>query len=71
MEVDLDQKKDIFNEIDQDSGLFLHYTAGVPLFFTVNHLSVVLYAVVGVSDEPYTAKPAQLSRHTGPPGYIL
>ncbi len=26
--------------------------------------------VVGVSDEPYSEKPAQLSSHTGPPGYI-
>jgi hypothetical protein len=28
--------------------------------------------VVGVLDEPYTqlCKPAQLSSHTGPPGYI-
>jgi hypothetical protein len=25
---------------------------------------------VGVLDEPYSAKPAQLSSHTGPPGYI-
>ncbi len=27
-------------------------------------------AVVGVLDEPYSAKPAQRSNHTGPPGYI-
>jgi hypothetical protein len=27
-------------------------------------------AVVGVLDEPYSAKPAQRSSHTGPPGYI-
>ncbi len=26
--------------------------------------------VVGVLDESYSAKPAQLSSHTGPPGYI-
>jgi hypothetical protein len=26
--------------------------------------------IVGVLDEPYSAKPAQLSTHTGPPGYI-
>ncbi len=26
--------------------------------------------VVGVWDEPFLAKPAQLSSHTGPPGYI-
>jgi hypothetical protein len=26
--------------------------------------------VVGVLDEPYSAKPAQRSSHTGPPGYI-
>ncbi len=26
--------------------------------------------VVGVLDEPYSAKPAQQSSHTGPPGYI-
>jgi hypothetical protein len=25
--------------------------------------------VVGVLDEPYSAKPAQLSSHTDPPGY--
>jgi hypothetical protein len=27
-------------------------------------------SVVGVLDEPYSAKPAQLSSHTDPPGYI-
>jgi hypothetical protein len=26
--------------------------------------------VMGVLDEPYSAKPVQLSSHTGPPGYI-
>jgi hypothetical protein len=25
---------------------------------------------IGVLDEPYSAKPAQRSSHTGPPGYI-
>jgi hypothetical protein len=25
---------------------------------------------VGVLDDPYSAKPAQLSNHTDPPGYI-
>jgi hypothetical protein len=29
-----------------------------------------LYAEAGVLDEPYLAKPAQRSRHTGPLGYI-
>ncbi len=28
------------------------------------------YTIVGVLNEPYSAKPAQRSSHTGPPGYI-
>jgi hypothetical protein len=31
----------------------------------------LVFAPVGVLDAPYSAKPAQLSRHTGPPGYIV
>jgi hypothetical protein len=48
-------------------------------FFTVQHETksfterngqLYLCPVVGVLDEPYSAKPAQRSSHTGPPGYI-
>ncbi len=37
------------------------------LFFTVYRR---LYPVLGVLDEPYSAKLAQRSSHTGPLGYI-
>jgi hypothetical protein len=34
-------------------------------------MEMQLESVVGVLDEPYSGKPAQLSSHTtGPPGYI-
>jgi hypothetical protein len=38
--------------------------------FTERNGQLYLCPVVGVLDEPYSAKPAQRSSHTGPPGYI-
>jgi hypothetical protein len=35
-----------------------------------NDLVKLLCSLVGVLDEPYSAKPAQRSSHTGPQGYI-
>jgi hypothetical protein len=39
--------------------------------FQVKNLRTILQmSIVGVLDEPFSAKPAQRTSHTGPPGYI-
>jgi hypothetical protein len=42
----------------------------VPLFEVEGKILPPGYPVVGVLDEPYSAKLAHRSSHTGPPGYI-
>ncbi len=45
--------------------------AGIePKQTTAQTRSLLHLPAVGVLDEPYTAKPAQRSSHTGLPGYI-
>jgi hypothetical protein len=43
----------------------------VIMYFSMAFLLALVYTVMGVLNEPYSAKPLQRSSHTGPPGYIL
>jgi hypothetical protein len=49
---------------------FFHSCSMKQTSFTERNGQLYLCPVVGVLDEPYSAKPAQRSSHTGPQGYI-
>jgi hypothetical protein len=71
------QERSCFEEPDVHSAGFSWSLEGLraSLEIHINIFSSVLGKIslgldAGVLDEPYSAKPAQRSRHNGPPGYI-